>query len=118
MITENNLALRHTQPPHNEVFDPQLVRQPGDHGLLENAAGSGKGLHRCHQQPLELEKRLFKEDHEIDLLARDSSCLEAKLYSLRGKIIIVLFSREPFFLRRGKEFSIAQKSRGGVVEKT
>src|SRR5580765_1913573 len=100
------------------VLHPELVEQPRGHRLSEDRARAGRrGKHR-RQDALELDERLFEEDHAIEIPAAQASFTETEANGAIGKVEIVLDAREALLFGGRNEQAVAHERSGGVVEVT
>src|SRR4029079_3689642 len=118
MGDEQNAFVCHADAIPYAVLHPELVEEPRGHRLSEDRAGARRrGKHR-RQDALELDKRLFEEDHAIEIPAAQASFTEAEANGAIGKVEVVLDPREALFFGSRHEHAVAHERGGGVVEVT
>ena len=116
VLAEEDFPPGDTKLVLDQVPDPEFVAEPGQHRFAKDAQRAGKGLHAGEQQALELEERLFEEDHVIEVGRLDSGAAQTKVDGVLGKAIVVLFARESLLFGSGDQLAVTQQSGGRVVE--
>src|SRR5215510_7227706 len=100
----------------DEMADPQLVAEPGDHRLAEDLVRPREGGQAGDEEPLELDERLFEEDDVVDVAGGEAGLTQAEVDGVLGELVIVFLPREAFFLGGGDQHPVAKQGGGGVVE--
>src|SRR5689334_14479243 len=103
MLAEKNFGRRDAEPFLDEMLNPQLVAEPGDHRIAENPMGTRKGLHARQEQSLELKKRLLEKNDVVQVGSPDGAGLEAKFDRALGEFVVVLLPGKALFLGGGNE---------------
>ena len=116
MLAEQDAVRRHAEARLQQVLDPQLVAEPGDHRLAEDFVRPGEHLHARQEQALELHERLLEEDDVVEVVGRDAGRLQAEVDRALRELEVVLLAAEALLFGRGDEHAVAQDRGGGVVE--
>ena len=118
MIHKEDLVGRQIEFADEDAFDPQLLVEPGNHGLTKDDVGAGHGLQDAEEDALEFGQRLFIENNVIEISGRDAGRAQAELDRLRGKAKVVFDAREALFLGRGHQVTVVQQRGRGIMIET
>ena len=121
VFAEEQVMLRGIAPaqpgeqPLELGFLEKLFLDPQGHGHAEGVEAPGGKLDVGLQQPLELEKRLFEEDHIVHFVQANAGRIQAVGDGCAGKASVVLFPREPLFLGSGHDLTVFEDGGCTVV---
>src|SRR6185295_18709903 len=81
----------------------------------ERTETGGRVVEISFEETIEFEQWLVIEANVVKLIGFEFSFTQTIARGLERKIVIVLDARESFFLRRGDDFAIDNKTSGGIV---
>ena len=116
VLAKEDLRRLHAESLLDQPFDPELIGEPGDHGLAEDLMGAGEELEARDQQALELHEWLFEEDHVVEVGSARLAHPQAEIDRMLRELIIVLLAREPLLLGCRDQPAVAEECRRRVVE--
>jgi hypothetical protein len=116
MLAEQDLLGRDAESFLDQLLDPELVAEPGDHRFAEQWVRARNLLKAREQQPLELDERLLEEHYIIEIARRELARSQAELDRIARELVVVFLPREPLFFGRGEHLPIPQQRGRGVVE--
>src|SRR5207248_1218977 len=115
MLAEQDPVRADAEPRGDDPLDPELAAQRVLHGAGKAAPGAGEAAQGHGQDAIELQHRLFVEDHRVELLGFEVLLLEAPLDRGEGKRGVVLAAREPLLLDGADRHAVDQQRRRGIV---
>src|SRR3989442_3304033 len=98
MAAEAYLRGRCAEPILNQVFNPELVSEPGDHRFAEESVRLRKLLKAREEEPFELDERLLEENDVIQVASVNPAGSEAEVDRVLRELEVVLSPGEPLFL--------------------
>ena len=102
----------------DQVLHPQLVQQPGRHGVAEDLPRLRHHLHGGRQDALELDERLLVEDDVVEILGSDAGRFQAVADGQAREIGVVFLAAEAFLFGGRDQLAVVNQRRGGVVVET
>src|SRR3990172_4182167 len=118
MFAEKDLGGWNPQTVLDQVLDPELVSEPGDHRFPKHFVRAWKCLHAGQQKTFKLDERFFKEDNVVQFGSLDASGAETKIDGVLRKFVVVFLACETFFFCSSNELTIPQQSRSGIMKIT
>ncbi len=118
MTAEQDLIAIDSELAPDQILHPDLVEKPGGHRIAEDLPRPRYGLKGGGENALELHKRLFVENHVIQIAGTDSALLEAELNGPPRKSGVVLLARKALLFGGRNELPIHQQRRSGVMIET
>src|SRR5262249_4416104 len=98
MLAEEDLLGRYAEPLLNQVFNPELVSEPGDHRFAEESVGLRKLLKAREEEPFELDERLLEENYVIQVASVNPAGSETEVDRVLRELEVVFSPGEPLFL--------------------
>src|SRR5437762_34575 len=93
----------------------ELLAQPGGQRAQERCQTQGRNGQRRLQQPRELQNRFVIKYDRIEVRLAQVGVVEAEADCVQRKSFVVFSASEPFLLRSGDDFAVAQQDGGGIV---
>ena len=115
VLAEQDPFRSDAEPRGDDPLDPEFAAQRVLHRARKAAPGAREPAQGHRQDPIELEHRLFVEDHCIELLGLDARLLEAPFDGAEREPGVVLAAREALFLHRADRHAVDQHRGRRVV---
>jgi hypothetical protein len=93
----------------NDGFDPKLIAHPNRHRVDERSDAARKLIEISENEALKFRERFIIENDVVEVADLNATLAQAVADGMNGKIFVVLFAREAFFLGRGDELAIAHE---------
>lgn len=115
VFAEKYFVLVHAERGLDGAANPELVDDPGDHGLAKDFPGLWIGLENGHEDAVEFPERLFEKDDVVEILAADPCRFEAELYGSLGKAKIVLDAAEALLFGGGDKLAVTKEGGRSIM---